>query len=900
VTAGPDQTICSGNTAQLSATGNGSFSWTPALTLNNPTTANPLATPTATTLYTVTVNNNGCTATDQVLVTVTNVVANAGADQNICAGASTQLSGSGGTSFQWFPTTGLNNPNLPNPTANPSQTTTYTLTVSNSGCSASDQVTITVNNPSVNAGADQSICAGGSANLLATGGNNYQWTPSTGLSNASIANPVASPAVTTTYYVTTSIGNCTATDSVTVTVNNVTANAGPDVTICSGSSVQLTGTGGDTYYWTPGISISSQTDQNPIVNPTSTITYTLVATVGNCTSVDQVTVTVSPGVLNPSAGADTSICLGSSANLNASGGNTYSWLPVTGLNNPAVANPVASPSATTTYVVTINNGNCSASDQVTIFVNSVNANAGSDQSICAGSTAQLNAGGGTTYSWTPSTGLSSTTIPNPLATPTQTTSYYVTVSDGTCSATDSVSVVVINVTANAGADVTVCSGSGIALNGSGNGSFSWSPAASLSDATIATPLATPGASTTYTLTVSIGNCTASDAVIVTVNPAALNVTGFGDTTLCGAGIVQLNASGASNYVWSPASVLNNPNISNPVATVQGSLVLTVTGSNGACSASDQVTIVVDSVNANAGADVAACAGSTVQLNASGGNSYVWSPSTGLNNAGVASPVAGPAQTTTYTVTVSNGVCTASDQVVVTINSVNPDAGSDLVICEGDTVQLGATGADTYNWFPGSGLSGSQVSNPLAYPTLSTVYYLTGSQNGCVGYDTLSITVNPLPQPVVVQAGIDLSTGTFTSYQWQLNGVDIPGATFQSVFPAQVGDYTVTVTDAGGCSNTSAPFTVVIVSAETAAAGFSFSVYPNPASETFNVKLEQGVSERVSLRIFNSLGQEVYLYRHEQATQQLSLNIPAIEWADGVYLLEITSGNRRQVARLVKN
>ncbi len=825
----------------------------------------------------------------------------AGADQTVCAGSSVQLNASGGSAYFWSPPNGLSSQTIPNPIATPNQTITYTLTVSNGSCASSDEVTITVVNPLIVAGADQTICLGGSANLTATGtGNTYQWSPATGLNNPNIANPVASPVVTTTYVVSTTVGNCVATDTVAVTVNNVTANAGPDVTVCSGSSVQLNGTGGDTYYWTPGISISSQSDQNPIVNPGSTITYTLVASTGNCSAVDQVTVTVAPGVANPDAGSDTSICLGSSTNLNASGGTSYSWFPVTGLSDPAIANPVASPSASTSYVVTINNGTCSASDEVTVTVNSANANAGSDQSICAGNTAQLNASGGSTYVWSPAAGLSNTTISNPLANPTQSTNYVVTVSDGLCSASDTVFVEVITVSANAGNDVTVCSGSGIALNGSGNGVFSWSPASSLSDASIADPIATPATTTTYTLTVNIGNCSASDLVVVTVSPLVLNVTGFGDTTLCGPGIVQLDANGAQNFVWSPASLVSDSLATDPIATITTTTVLTVTGSNGVCSASDQVTIVVDSINADAGSDIAVCSGSGVQLNASGGNSYSWSPATGLSSTSISSPLATPSLTTTYTVTVSNGICTASDEVIVTVNNVNLNAGADLGICEGDSVQLNASGASTYSWFPPSFLTNNQTANPLAFPVFNTSYIVTGTQNGCVGYDTLNISVNPLPQPVITQTGSDLSTGTYSSYQWQLNGVDIPGANFQTLFPTQVGNYTVIVSDLNGCANTSAAFQVLIVSAEGLAREMRFSVFPNPGNEAFNVILELRKPEKVSIRVFNGIGQEVYGLNQELSGTQMSFRIEAGNWADGVYLLELLTDHQREVLKLIRN
>src|SRR3989344_2874780 len=130
-----------------------------------------------------------------------------------------------------------------------------------------------------------------------------------------------------------------------------------------------------------------------------------------------------------SAGIDTSICLGSSVQLTATGGTTYSWTPTVGLSNSNIANPIASPTVTTSYVVTVTAG-CSQKDTVVVAVNaSPTANAGADTSIYLGGFVQLSASGGGSYSWSPSTGLSATNIANPVASPITTTTYTMTVTD---------------------------------------------------------------------------------------------------------------------------------------------------------------------------------------------------------------------------------------------------------------------------------------------------------------------------------------------------------------------------------------------------------------------------------------------------------------------------------------
>jgi len=215
------------------------YSWSPTTGLSDATASNPTANPSSTTTYTVTKTNTatGCSNTDDVTVTVNNaaVTANAGTDfTKTCTsninGAQIGEAAAAGFTYSWSPTTGLSASNVSNPTANPSSTTTYTITKTNtsSGCSSSDDVTVTVNNTAVvvNAGADfTKTCTtnpnGKQIGEAAVAGFTYSWSPTTGLSNASVSNPTANPLSTITYTVTktnTSSG-CSNTDDVTVTVN---------------------------------------------------------------------------------------------------------------------------------------------------------------------------------------------------------------------------------------------------------------------------------------------------------------------------------------------------------------------------------------------------------------------------------------------------------------------------------------------------------------------------------------------------------------------------------------------------------------------------------------------------------------------------------------------------------
>jgi gliding motility-associated-like protein/uncharacterized repeat protein (TIGR01451 family) len=316
--AGPDQSLCGGGTAILTATGFGTFQWS-----NGGTSATTNVSPTVTTTYTVTVTTpDGCSATDQVVVSVGGLIsASAGLDQNICSGGSSViLNALGGTSYLW--NTGQTTASI---TVSPSFTTTYTVTISNaSGCSAVDEVVVNVGASQFGSiTSDLTVCPGGSANLTASGGSSYVW--STGSTTPTIT---VAPAATTTYFVTiTSAFGCTDVEDVVVSVVTPSANAGPDQTICIGQSVTLTATGGSIYAWSNGI-IGAATNVSPLVTTTYTVT---VSPGGGCTATDQVLVTVQSsltvqGTVTPAScgAANGTISVSVSGNSNVS----YAWTPI--------------------------------------------------------------------------------------------------------------------------------------------------------------------------------------------------------------------------------------------------------------------------------------------------------------------------------------------------------------------------------------------------------------------------------------------------------------------------------------------------------------------------------------------------------------------------------------------
>lgn len=305
--------------------------------------------------YSVTVRDaRGCTITLNNIVvneppilqasvaSVSNATCNGGADGQV------QVTASGGTAPYTYSLDGSNFQSSATLGANPG---TYAVVVRDAnGCTvaAGTAVVGLTNNLTITPMTDPApICEGRSVQLqVQTNGNQFSWTPAASLSQPAIANPLASPASTTLYTVQVSLGRCTASDDVQVTVLPAPVpNAGNDITICYGQSTQLHGSGGVSYTWSPDSFLSSLTESDPlVVNPTATTTYSLsVVDANNCSSLvaDQVTVTVTPPIRITVTPADTIVYAGASVPLLASSAATsYTWTPAAGLNNASVANPV--------------------------------------------------------------------------------------------------------------------------------------------------------------------------------------------------------------------------------------------------------------------------------------------------------------------------------------------------------------------------------------------------------------------------------------------------------------------------------------------------------------------------------------------------------------------------------
>ena len=302
-------------------------------------------------------------------------------------------------------------------------TKTVTLTVTNSkGCINTVSIPVDVlDKPLITlAFRDTLICRNDALQLNASGIGAFNWTPLVNIVNANTGTPTVTPLSTIWYYVNLVDNGCVNRDSVHVrVVNSVTLKAINDTTICQGDAIQLNAASdGLVFSWTPVINLNNPNIINPIAITNSTTIYNVVASIGSCSATDQVVVTTVPYPI-ANAGPNQTICYNTDAQLSGShDGISFSWSPVSYLNNPNILNPISSPPRTTIYILTsLDNKGCPkpGRDTVVITVNpKVRAFAGRDTTVVVGQPLQFNGTGGVGYLWSPATGLSSTTIYNPI------------------------------------------------------------------------------------------------------------------------------------------------------------------------------------------------------------------------------------------------------------------------------------------------------------------------------------------------------------------------------------------------------------------------------------------------------------------------------------------------------
>lgn len=400
---------------------------------------------------------NGCKdSITKNVISLPGLVADAGNDTAICSNTvvTVQLHGNGGGPYTWSPAAYLNNPNLQNPTATISATTKFYLNITSiSGCNAVDSVTITINPvPLVKTLDDTPVCKR-SVLVLTTlpGTGTYNWSPGIYVSDSTISSPIFTDTVSRTLIVTgTNAFGCSAKDTINIFVKPLpVVKTIEDSIICNASSITLLTTGNAvSYSWAPPVFLSNPNIASPVFTGSGSQTYYVTGTGANgCKNIDTLNITVStPKVFQ--APPNKSMCESNAVMLDGNNGTvgvSYLWSPASYLSSTSIINPMANPPATKQYTVLISDAVCKNDSSFNVLVTvspKPIINAGKSNDIdCAHLTAQLSASGGISYIWTPATGLNDNTIPNPVATITNTQQYVVQVTNATgCSNKDSVTV----------------------------------------------------------------------------------------------------------------------------------------------------------------------------------------------------------------------------------------------------------------------------------------------------------------------------------------------------------------------------------------------------------------------------------------------------------------------------
>lgn len=299
-----DTLICSIDSLPIPINSSGNITWTPNYNILNRQSANPIVFPKDTTVYFVTVNENGCINSDSVKVNVLDfITVELGNDTTICLSDAIRLQPkSDALSYRWSPDLYLSQNDIKNPTTTPLQNITYYVTANLGYCQDRDSIKINVvPYPQARVGNDTVICANQRIQLSGSiVGSSFKWIPNNGMLNASTLHPIVAPVKTTAYILQAfdTIG-CPKpfNDTIVVTVNPlIIANAGKDTSIVETQPLQLLATGGKRYQWQPSSYLNDPTIANPIAaipRGVEKMKYTVtVFDDANCSASDEVEISI--------------------------------------------------------------------------------------------------------------------------------------------------------------------------------------------------------------------------------------------------------------------------------------------------------------------------------------------------------------------------------------------------------------------------------------------------------------------------------------------------------------------------------------------------------------------------------------------------------------------------------
>ena len=630
--------------------------------------------------------------------------------------------------------------------------------------------------------------------------------------------------------------------------------------------------------------------------------------------------------LTAQAGNDTMLCLGGSATFSAISAHgtppyTYSWSPGATLNDSTLANSIATPAQTTTYVLLVTDSTgtqCSDSVTVTLTgLNGISGNAGTAVTICAGDSALLQASAtcGTApvvVSWTPTTGLSNAGVLNPMASPPSTTTYVLTLSDAALDTiVDSVTVVVPILTVNAGVDAVVCSGDSVQLGGNPTLADTtgvqllWQGLPTGSDTTTSNPVVAPSTNTVYAVTAldSFG-CSATDTVVVEIAAAPSASIAMASQVFCASDSAIAITTQPTGGTLSGIGITGNNFDPQQAGAGMHWLSYFVLDSAG-CSDADSVEVVVQALPQLlvSGAD-SICAGDSASLAVNGASSYQWQPGGSLSDSLISNPVAAPAQTTTYSVvgTDTNG-CSNTVQWMVQVLPlpVVGISGLDVQYCLSDT-QIAIAATPPNGVLSGPGLQDSVWNPALAGTGLHTIQYEVADDFGCMNIDSAQVLVDDTLSGTVAALGDSIlyvswvsSTG---SVQWYLGDSLLQNQTGDSLLPSATGFYWALLTSAEGCESATASYFFQTSGLERPVGASWIRVWPNPTTGVVTLQIQAPGNAPWQVQLMDAVGRVV------EAAPTLSGRGYATKTLDctglpvGVYYLSLVAGSERSYVPLL--
>ncbi len=879
--------ICSGQSAALSASGPGPFNWIASSGAFPPATGNVTVTPTVTTTYTVISGTGTCTNSAVATVSITSpaTVAITPSVSSICSGQSVALSASGPGPFNWIASSGAFPPATGNVTVTPSTTTNYTVISGTGTCTSSAVATVSVAatlsisiTPSLS-----TICAGQSVTLTSTGAGPFTWTASSGANPPAAGTVTVTPSSTTSYTVLSGTGTCTATAVATVSIAPVAPiSITPSVsTICAGQTVTLTASGAGPFAWTASSGTNPPAAGTVTVSPTTTTTYTVLSGTGTCTTTAVATVSLTvPGAtsITPS---NTTICSGQSTNLVVNGSTgPFVWTASSGTNPPATGTVVVSPTTTTTYTVLSGSGTCTSSAIASVSVSPglTITSTPASTSICNGSSTTLTAGGASTYTWLPSGNTSASLLVNP----TTTSTYTLIGSNGVCanSTTATVTVTTISTSVTASSSFYCLGVSPVTITGAGATTYSWNTGATTSSISV-----TPSVTSTYTVVGTTNGCSSTQTISVTVPPTTNISATTSNSIICASGTgATLTASGASTYTWAPSSTVSSTLGVNPTTTTTYSVI----GQTAAGCITNPAVVTVSvlpTINPTLTASTASvCLNNTVSISsapATSGLTYTWLPTTAIQGASnTSSIVVLPANTAAviYTVFVSNGVCVGTNTIQIKANiapvgnfiTLNNDT-----VCVGGCVTFSSTTTGTspisYQWYYESGVGTSSVgvAPEACYPSAGSFSVMMIASNVC-GTDTVvkNDFVNVFDLPILTvsndttinigeSATVSASGGLTYNWSPNVNGTTItcPTCSTTVVQPTVTTNYIVVASNSPYCRVQDTVTVIVDVNCGDFFIPNVFSPNDDGLNDVINVHGRCIVT--FNLQIFNRWGEKVF-------------------------------------------